>query len=345
MHEAMSNDDARWVRITGGAVVLPALNRGGSVGKIRLSPETVLGVDRTRRLDPLSQLALVAVELARADAGLKPWDHQDKVIDDGIAVGSALGAVTTTVRYAGRLIAAGPSATNPIDFPDSVDGAAAGHVAMDLGLGGPSITFTDGTTSAVAALVYAARQIAWGRAARMHVVVGDRFDAFFEQALANDPTLQHVYPCECLMALVLEGCHSLQIAGDSILLSGFLAGSSQTLRQNGEVSADRSEVSADRSADCWQFADDGTAQYGSKDQVSQKVLMNPSGALELASAWVAVRGAKASLIGATPIDTQPKPVVHVGGQSYPNLAFVNAQQSLAAGVSACDAEMPPKSQS
>lgn len=317
MREAVSNDDPGWVCVTGGSVLFPTLRLEEGVGRIALSPEVVLGVDRTRRLDPFSQLALVAVEFARNEAGLKPWDRQHKVISDGVAVGSALGAVTTTVRYAKRLIAAGPSSTNPIDFPDSVDGAAAGHVAMDLGLGGPSITFTDGATSGVAALVYAARQIVWGRATRMHVVVGDRFDAFFAQALADDPMLHAVCPCECVMALVLEARPSHPLADDSIALSGFLPAVRGGRGPNSDVLPERFEAGVE-----WQFDANGAVQYGTGDVARQKILMNPSGALEIASAWTKVCGARTSLIGAGAIVTLPRAPVHFGGPSYPNLAFV-----------------------
>lgn len=308
--------------MTGASILAPALSKEDRVGRIPLSPETTLGPERSRRLDPFSQVALVAVEFARREAGLARWDRQCKSGSEGVALGSALGAVTTTVRYARRLLDAGPNSTNPIDFPDSVDGAAAGHVAMDLGLGGPSITFADGAASAVDALVHAARQIAWGRATRMHVVAGDRFDPFFAQALARDPTLQGVCPAECVVALIIEPCASTADAEPCVTLTGFLP---DAMEEHAETQGTRASAAPLRSARdglTWQVDAQGIVTCARGIDPSRTRVVNPSGALELAAALLAVRGPRTHLFGATVTDTAPEPFVPCGGQCHPELAFI-----------------------
>jgi hypothetical protein len=127
--------------------------------------------DWTRRLDPLSIRAVQCVREARRQAGLPATCETPN--QEGVCVGTAWGAQQTRVRYASRLVSHGISGTNPIDFPDSIDGAPAAHVALQVGLQGPSFTCVGGAECAHTALVTAARQLMFGLAERVHVVVGD----------------------------------------------------------------------------------------------------------------------------------------------------------------------------
>ncbi len=149
--------------ITGLAVVDPS--RG-------FLPEQHVDPSRLRRLDPLSALAVAAARLAVLDAGLS-GESAGVVATTGVAFGTALGCQATELRYAERLVERGTHATNPIDFPDSIDGAPAAHVAIELGLGGPSVTHADGALAGELALVHAALAIANGRALRMVVGAGE----------------------------------------------------------------------------------------------------------------------------------------------------------------------------
>jgi hypothetical protein len=320
MHDPNSVTKLLRVRVAGGCVIAPDTKLGRRCARIELDPMTALGSERGRRLDPLSQLALVAVQGARRDAGLGAVDQRDTRDTralEGVAVGSALGATTTSVRYARRLVGAGAAATNPIDFPDSIDGAPAAHVALDLGLGGPSLTCVDGFSSGISALTYAARQIAWGRATRMHVVVGDKLDALFAEALANAPAYfmgENGLPCcpsECVMALVLERSDLRGQADPNpqagLELVGFLDDATNccwretgraTPLGNGTVRGQLDHTVDGWTAPLsWVLDPNGAIRLARQADPGSCCLKDPSGALDLAGAWLAARGSVESLIG------------------------------------------------
>jgi hypothetical protein len=192
------------VWVTGGCLIGPASSDSLVAPIHAIDPTSVLGVERVRRLDPLSQYALVAVELACQNAGIVRQPGPKYSPREGVIVGTALGATVTSVRYAKRLVKSGPALTNPIDFPDSIDGAPAAHIALDRGLCGPSITFCDGESSTVSALVYAARLIESGRVDRMIVVAGDYLDDLFVKALAQQAASTGRRYGQAVLALVLE---------------------------------------------------------------------------------------------------------------------------------------------
>jgi hypothetical protein len=188
--------------------------------------------DWARRLDPFSVQAVLAVAAARARAGLAEQVDQSFSGREGVCVGTAFGAQQTRVRYASRMVTHGLASTNPIDFPDSTDGAPAAHVALHWGLQGPSLTFVSGPNSAVSALVGAARQLAFGIADRMHVIVGEVFDVRLRQAIGDTLPMSHpnvgsapmaslAEPKDAVVAFVLER-NEPSHPGTGIALVGFL---------------------------------------------------------------------------------------------------------------------------
>lgn len=135
-------------------------------------PGQLLDPARCRRLDPLSVWAVAAARQAAVDAGV--------VLDRGrpsertaVAFGTALGCLTTALRYAEKLVEHGAYFTNPIDFPDSIDGAPAAHIAMELGIQGPSSTQVDGAVSGEAALLHGLLLLRSGMAQQVLVGAGD----------------------------------------------------------------------------------------------------------------------------------------------------------------------------
>jgi 3-oxoacyl-[acyl-carrier-protein] synthase II len=174
----------------------------------------------TRRMDPGSVRAVIAAGLALADAGigLSPRSDPDPVT--GVAMGTAHGCQTTSLRHATRLLEQGPHFANPLDFPDSIDGAPAAHVAMHCGLGGPNITCTDGELAGEMALVAAMLALDAGRADSMVVVAGDALTSTVLEVLercgvlcsADAPLPPGPYdrdrcgliPAEIVAALVIE---------------------------------------------------------------------------------------------------------------------------------------------
>jgi hypothetical protein len=304
------------VGVAAACIIAPTSSGDGGFLSISLEPQSILGPERGRRLDPLSQLALVAVDGARQRAKDGNAGCIDERSREGVAFGSAFGATTTSVRYARRLIRAGAAATNPIDFPDSIDGAPAAHVALDLGLGGPSLTFADGEQSGVSALVLAARQIALGRATRMVVVVGDKLEAPFGRALADDPAFvrdgsgNDCAAAECVFALVLE-CQrepAIELVGllDPVAGPGKApddGGSSFSLQLDGE------RLLLVREPD---------AKF--------RQLKDPSGALALAGAWLGILGPTEFYGGAIERATMGPTAnrVRCGMPYYPGLGFVRS---------------------
>jgi 3-oxoacyl-(acyl-carrier-protein) synthase len=161
--------------ITGVAVVDPVAP---------FDPEQYIDPNRLRRMDPLSAMAVAAAQLAIREAGLELT--RDRIAPTtGVAFGTAYGCQATELRYAARLVERGAYFTNPIDFPDSIDGAPAAHIAMELGLGGPSVTHADGRLAGELALVHAALALQNGRADRMIVVGGDSSTPALEQLAAG----------------------------------------------------------------------------------------------------------------------------------------------------------------
>jgi len=190
-----------------------------------------LGRDTLRRLDPFCQSALFAVERARQASKIPSESPGELFSRQGVCVGTAFGAQSTRVRYSKRLSQLGPGATNPIDFPDSIDGSAAAHIAIHWGLQGPSLTFVQGTASAAGALRAACRAIASGRADRMVLAVGDIFDPWVRSAVTdgmgttrtgNDDS-SSVAP-DAVLALILEGCEVRQLDDADVLVTGFAPG-------------------------------------------------------------------------------------------------------------------------
>ncbi len=220
------------VAVTGGHLWLPnrATDEVGS--EIASAVVASANQDWTRRLDPFSVQAVLAVTAARFSAGLIESVEHSKSIREGVCVGTAFGAQHARVRFASRMVSHGLASSNPIDFPDSIDGAPAAHVARNWGLQGPSLTFVEGTSSAVSALVAAARQLVFGTADRMHVVVGDVFDTLLRRAMCETlPTSLAINesrrseslskPVDAVLALVLER-HELRQSEPGTSLVGFL---------------------------------------------------------------------------------------------------------------------------
>jgi hypothetical protein len=309
------------VFVSGACVIVPRWDRQRGWASMHVEPEGVLGVDRCRRLDPMSQMALVVVEHARAQAGLTRSAERTVSEDEAVVVGSALAATVTSVRYARRLVTAGPAATNPIDFPDSIDGAPAAHVALDLGLGGVSLTLTTGELSAAQALVQAARLVAWGRAKRAHLVVGDRCDPFFVDALVREAKvddtcrLRHCN-AECMLAVVMESRSALEQRGllpsSAIEVTGFVAHSG-----NERVSSETPARYA------WELDPDGIPRIKGA-AAAPGSLLDPSGALDLAAALVAVAGPTCRVIGAGEPEVLAPFAQRAacGKDIHPDLAFV-----------------------
>ncbi len=100
-------------------------------------------------IDSLSLLAGIAAQ--RALGGYAKKDGKDF----GVIVGSAFGAIDSTVDFDSQALAKGPNAVNPMDFPNTVANAAGSRIGIWLQLKGPNVTLTNGETSFIDAIGFA----------------------------------------------------------------------------------------------------------------------------------------------------------------------------------------------
>ncbi|MBM5825867.1 MAG: beta-ketoacyl-[acyl-carrier-protein] synthase family protein [Cyanobacteria bacterium M_surface_10_m2_119] len=116
-------------------------------------PTTALEPLLQRRLDRCSQLALVAARQAWAAAAA----HRAGVDPARVAVviGTGIGGLATLERQHTNLLEAGPSRVNPLTVPMLIPNAAAGQVAIDLGLHGGAHTPVSACASGAEALLLA----------------------------------------------------------------------------------------------------------------------------------------------------------------------------------------------
>lgn len=90
-----------------------------------------------RAMDRTSQLAVVAARQALADAGLTPADFPAEAI--GLVLGSAGGGVAAMADYVRAFDRRGVRGVSPYALPNMRVDSPTGHVAIDLGLRGPTL--------------------------------------------------------------------------------------------------------------------------------------------------------------------------------------------------------------
>ncbi len=98
-----------------------------------------------RYIDNVSKLAGIAASRA--------WEGGDEGLsgefrkDFAVIVGSAFGAIDSTVDFDALALQKGPNAVNPMDFPNTVANAAGSRIGIWMQLKGPNVTLTNGSTS------------------------------------------------------------------------------------------------------------------------------------------------------------------------------------------------------
>lgn len=121
-------------------------------------PKDFIPVMKMRRMNALSRLGVAAAKLAIEDCGGAPQ------MDTGVAMGTAFGPVQTSVEYMQEYVEKGAALAPPQLFAESVANAPGSHIAIEWGLRGFNVTITQRESSAMAAMMYAATQIAKGSA-------------------------------------------------------------------------------------------------------------------------------------------------------------------------------------
>ena len=143
------------VAITGGAIVAAA---GVPLPADALPPELR---ERAGRVERISGLTLAAGVQALGDAGIVVDGRRERA---GVVLGTAFGCFLTNAEYEQRFASGGAGAASPRLFAATVSNAAAGELAIALGLGGPGVTLTAGGTSGTLALGHGASLVAAGDA-------------------------------------------------------------------------------------------------------------------------------------------------------------------------------------
>ncbi len=117
-------------------------------------PRDFIAPMKLRRMNQLSRLTVSAAKLALGDRKLP--------VGSGVAIGTAFGTVQTSVDYMQEYVEKGAALAPPQLFAESVANAPGSHVAIEHDLRGFNITITQRESSALAAAMYAAAQIAKG---------------------------------------------------------------------------------------------------------------------------------------------------------------------------------------
>ncbi|MGW0885780.1 beta-ketoacyl-[acyl-carrier-protein] synthase family protein [Streptomyces sp. NPDC002671] len=117
--------------------------------------------DEARRMDLFTQFAVAAARAAVADAGVTEgaWDPSRV----GVVLGTAVGGQQIWQEQRLRMADRGPRAVDPLTVPKALDNVAAGTVARDMRLQGPSLTVSTACASGTTALGVALDLLRAGR--------------------------------------------------------------------------------------------------------------------------------------------------------------------------------------
>ncbi len=126
------------------------------------SPTDFISARNARRMDRVSQMAAASARMALDDAGIAvDAGNRDRI---GIILGTAFGSTEVATGFAGTMFTEGPRFVSPLQVPNTVMNAPAGHTAIELGVRGVNSTVNHREASAETAIAYAASKIRKGRA-------------------------------------------------------------------------------------------------------------------------------------------------------------------------------------
>ncbi len=117
--------------------------------------------EEARRMAPFTRFALAAAHEAVTDAGLSTGDlDSDRV---AVVLGTGIGGQSVWEEQGERMRERGQRAVHPLTVPKAIGNIAAGTVAMDLGLRGPSLTVSTACATGTTALGLALDLLRAGR--------------------------------------------------------------------------------------------------------------------------------------------------------------------------------------
>jgi 3-oxoacyl-[acyl-carrier-protein] synthase II len=122
-------------------------------------PETVMTPKEARRTDRFAQLAIDAAHQAALEADLPDGVDPRRI---GVIVGTGVGGLTTLQAECKSWLEGGDRAVSPLFVPMMMPNAAAGQIAMRLGLHGPGFSIASACSTGAHSIGEAARMIARG---------------------------------------------------------------------------------------------------------------------------------------------------------------------------------------
>lgn len=125
-------------------------------------PTDWLDRKESRHMDRFTQLAMAAAKMAMKDSGLD-LDQLNKERASCI-VGTGVGGVTTLEQQKEVLMAKGPGRISPFFIPMLISNMAAGHISIEFGFQGSSLSVATACASATNAIGEALRLIEHGYA-------------------------------------------------------------------------------------------------------------------------------------------------------------------------------------
>lgn len=132
--------------------------------------KAILPPIKARRMSPPSRFAVVATDLALADAR---WDGDltgaeggDPAQETAVVFGTSFGPSSYTERILRQILLESPQAASPMLFTESVANAPAAQVALRHGCRGPNLTVTQREASATLAVIEGVGLLRSGRARR-----------------------------------------------------------------------------------------------------------------------------------------------------------------------------------
>ncbi len=134
-------------------------------GEVDVAVDAYLERKEAKRLDRFVHLAIIAADLALADAGLAAQDVSGE--HAGTSIGSGIGGLATFESTAGVRWSRGAMRMSPFFIPQLIANMASGHVAMRYGMTGPSNTVVTACATGSGAIIDAYRTIQRGEAELM----------------------------------------------------------------------------------------------------------------------------------------------------------------------------------
>jgi 3-oxoacyl-[acyl-carrier-protein] synthase II len=141
-------------------------------------PAASLGPKEAKRLDRSTQFALTSAREAWEDARIEGAVDKDET---GVVFATGIGGISSLLASEKVLHTKGPNRVSPFTVPQLMPNAAAGQVAMKLGLRGPNFCTTTACAASNHAIGLAFQAIRHGEAVAM--IAGGSESAFVDIAL------------------------------------------------------------------------------------------------------------------------------------------------------------------